>query len=196
MKNRKIMIAAATLALIAAASVGPATAYFTDSHLATAVIPINLADSNLTPHEKVDNMTKTITVENTGNYDVYIRVSAFYGDGVTVSKSSGENWSDLNEGYYYYNAVVKAHESTTELKLDITGPASKQDSFNVVIIEEATKALYNADGTSIKPNWELAIKKVEEPKVEDASNQEPKVEDTTNPEQQPEQSTDNEGGNN
>ena len=188
MKNKKIIIAAATLAMIAAASVGPAMAYFTDSHYAYGVVPVNLGDSELTPHEKVTGMVKTITVENTGDYDVYVRVQAFCGSNVKVEMTAGEGWTKDGD-YYVYNEVVKAHESTkSSIEFTITPPAdSDQKDFNVIIIEEATRATYKADGTPNKPDWSLAVKKQEVVQPE----QQPTTDNN-----QPDTNENNEGGNN
>ncbi len=157
MKYKKYLIIAAALAFIGAASVGPAMAYFTDSHIATGMVAIDLGDSELTPTESVEGMVKTIQVENSGNYEVYIRVKALYGSTVGVEKLDGDKWSLAEDGYYYYSDVVEAGGITEELKLIITAPAdTKQDSFNVVIVEEATRVTYADDGTLNAADWSLA----------------------------------------
>ena len=162
MKYKKLVIIAAALVMIGAASVGPAMAYFTDTQLATGMVSVNLADSKLTPHESVENMIKTIQVENTGSYDVYVRVRAIYGSTVSVNVADGSsgNWSKAEgDDYYVYSAVLKPGEITEALKLEIIPPSgTTQSSFNVIIVEEATKALYKADGTYEDPNWNLSIK--------------------------------------
>ena len=161
MKYKKYLIAAAALVMIAAASVGPAMAYFTDSHIATGTVTVNLGDSSLTPNESVEDMVKTIQITNSGDYDVYIRVKAIYGSTVTVTKSAGDKWS-LSDGYYYYRDIVEAGGTTDELKLAITAPTDiSQDSFNVIIAEEATRATYATDGTANAADWSLAIKSEE-----------------------------------
>lgn len=161
MKYKKYLIAAAALVMIAAASVGPAMAYFTDSHIATGTVKVNLGDSALTPNESVEDMVKTIQITNSGDYDVYIRVKAIYGNTVTVTKSAGDKWS-LSDGYYYYSDIVEAGGTTEALQLEITPPSdTSQESFNVIIAEEATRATYATDGTANAADWSLAIKSEE-----------------------------------
>ncbi|MBO6128734.1 MAG: hypothetical protein J6P79_07530 [Pseudobutyrivibrio sp.] len=165
MKHRRLVIIAAALAMIGAASVGPAMAYFTDTHIATGMVSVNLADSKLTPHESVEDMIKTIEIENTGNYDVYVRAKAIFGSTVSaeIADGSSEKWSKAEgDDYYVYSDVLKPNEKTEALKLRIIPPDdTTQDSFNVVIVEEATKALYKTDGTYEAPDWSLAINNVE-----------------------------------
>lgn len=158
MKYKKYLIVAATLVMIGVASVGPAMAYFTDSHKATGTVAVNLGDTNLTPNESVEDMVKTIQITNSGDYDVFIRVKAIYGSTVTVTQSSGDKWTLNDDGYYYYSDIVEAGGTTEALQLEITPPSdTSQESFNVIIAEEATRANYASDGTATA-DWSLAIK--------------------------------------
>ena len=167
MKSKKMVIAAATLAMIAAASVGPAMAYFTATDSASGLAYVNLGDTELTPNEEFDDTAKTvkvITVENTGSYDVWVRVKVFSAVGITPVL--GERWSEADsEGYYVYKDVVKAGETTDAIKFKVNLPTegvteASQPEYNVIIVEEATRALYdekgNPDRDEIK--WERAVK--------------------------------------
>lgn len=154
MKLKKYFIIAAALALVSAASVGTTMAYFTDTKQATGGVTLSLGDSKITPHEDVDeeNMIKHVTVENTGNYDVFIRVKAVYGSNYDVALTDGsdEGWELNADGYYYYKNVVKAHETAPVLNLKVSVKDDSQvpDSFNIVIVEEASLAIYDADGNA------------------------------------------------
>ena len=118
MKSKKLLIAAATLAMIGAASVGPAMAYFTDSHIVTGQVPVKLGDSSLQPHEDLDEsgFVKTVTVQNTGAYDVYVRVKAYAGSTVEVDfdKDQSSGWKLVGE-YYEYSEVVKSGATTSKI---------------------------------------------------------------------------------
>lgn len=152
MKLKKYFIIAAALALVSAASVGTTMAYFTDTKQATGGVTLSLGDSRITPKESVDGMVKHVTVENTGNYDVFIRVKAVYGENYEVVRADGsdEGWSLKDDGYYYYKDVVKAHEEAPVLNLEVKVKDDSQvpDSFNIVIVEEASLAIYDADGNA------------------------------------------------
>jgi hypothetical protein len=163
MKSKKLLIAVATLALIGAASVGPAMAYFTDSHIVTGQQPVNLGDSQITPHEEMDDtgFEKTVVVENNGKYDVYVRVKAYSGSTVTVKvddENTDAKWKHVGK-YYEYTDVVKAGGKTEPIVFTVTPPANSelQNDFNVIIYEEATRAEYNEVGTPVGPKWKLKI---------------------------------------
>jgi IS605 OrfB family transposase len=72
MKYRKYLLVAAALVVIGATSIKPAMAYFTDSHQASGTVTVYLGDMEITPDEKAYDWTKEITVENTGDYDVFV----------------------------------------------------------------------------------------------------------------------------
>ena len=147
MKFKKYLMIAAALALVSLASVKTTMAYFTDHKETTGGVTLSLGDSRITPKETVEGMVKHVTVENTGNYDVFIRVKAVYGSkyDVVLAKGTAEGWSLKDDGYYYYKDVVKAHEEAPVLNLEVKVKVDSQvpDSFNIVIVEEASLAIYD-----------------------------------------------------
>ena len=159
MKFKKYLMIAAALALVSLASVKTTMAYFTDTKEATGGVTLSLGDSRLTPHETVDGLVKHITVENTGNYDVFIRVKAVYGSNydASVVDNTSAGWQLKDDGYYYYKDVVKAHETAPELQLQIKvkDNTAVENSFNVVIIQEATLAIY--DGDNVSADWTKTV---------------------------------------
>ena len=159
MKFKKYLMIAAALALVSLASVKTTMAYFTDHKETTGGVTLSLGDSRLTPHETVEGLVKHITVENTGNYDVFIRVKAVYGSNydASVVDNTSAGWQLKDDGYYYYKDVVKAHETAPELQLQIKvkDNTAVENSFNVVIIQEATLAIY--DGDNVSADWTKTV---------------------------------------
>nr|MCR5415248.1 hypothetical protein [Pseudobutyrivibrio sp.] len=98
------------------------------------------------PEDYVENMVKHVTLTNTGECDVYVRVLAVYPDDGSVGAEllSTTDWSQGEGGYYYYSKILAPGESTSELQLEIT--YSTELDFNVIIIQEATKVIYDEDG--------------------------------------------------
>ena len=126
MRYKKYLIIAAALVMIGAAGIKPTMAYFTDTQTATGKITVNLGDSTIIPDEKVDGMTKIITVSNTGDYDVFVRVKAIYSSNYTVTltdNAKANGWSDGGDGYYYYSDIVTKKDtdnaSSKQLELEI-----------------------------------------------------------------------------
>ena len=117
-----------------------------------------------TPTEEFSNWTKHVTVKNTGDFACFVRVKALagekYQDGLQYSDSDGK-WTPGEEGYYYYSEPVAPGESSSVLDIKIDSKDT-EDSFNVVVVQESTKVLYNennepyADWTQIADTSETA----------------------------------------
>ena len=166
MKCKKYVLLAAAVLVIGVASISPAMAYFTDSREAVGTATVHLGELEITPLEKVTEWTKEIQVQNTGDYDVFVRVQAIYGAGCDVSFTADANWSEKN-GYYEYSKPLAPEETSPVLKLTFT-PNNKVelgDTFNVVIVQEAARAqtITDADGnTKLGCKWDEAILKRDE----------------------------------
>ena len=149
MNKKKIIMIAAALLLVGSIAVKPAMAYFTDTHTASGVV--KFGHYEITPHEEVHGMTKTITVENTGDYPVYVRVKVIAGSTVKLSmnSSSSTNWSKNDDGYYYYSEKLVPSKESEQLWIDIDASGETLDSINVIVVEEASKV-----GTDGKATWD------------------------------------------
>lgn len=164
MKYKKYLLVAAALVVIGATSIKPAMAYFTNSHQAVGTVTVHLGDLEITPNENAKEWTKEITVQNTGDYDVFVRVKAICGSQYSANLTSGEGWSyNENDGYYYYSDLLAKGATSSVLKLTITPPEGlENDTFNVVIVQEAAKAVYAKDENGNKTDklvaaWDEAI---------------------------------------
>ena len=144
-KKKSLCLAAAALTLTAGISAGTAMAYFTTYTEASGGVTLNMGFSETIPKEDFSNWTKHVSVENTGDYDCYIRVKALagskYQDGLQYSDSDGK-WTPGEDGYYYYSDPIAPGESTSVLDIRIDSKESDA-SFNVVVVQESTKVLYN-----------------------------------------------------
>ena len=120
-------------------------AYFTTYTAASGGVTLNMGFSETIPKEDFSNWTKHVSVENTGDYDCYVRVKALagskYQDGLQYSDSDGK-WTPGEDGYYYYSDLIAPGESTSVLDIRIDSKESDA-SFNVVVVQESTKVLYN-----------------------------------------------------
>ena len=139
--KKSLCLAAAALTLTA----GTAMAYFTTYTEASGGVTLNMGFSETIPKEDFSNWTKHVSVENTGDYDCYVRVKALagskYQDGLQYSDSDGK-WTPGEDGYYYYSDPIAPGESTSVLDIRIDSKESDA-SFNVVVVQESTKVLYN-----------------------------------------------------
>ena len=114
--------------------------------------------------DKNGRIAAKVTVKNTGDFACFVRVKALagekYQDGLQYSDSDGK-WTPGEEGYYYYSEPVAPGESSSVLDIKIDSKDT-EDSFNVVVVQESTKVLYNeknepyADWTQIADTSETA----------------------------------------
>lgn len=168
--KRNILVAAFALSLVAAVSIKPAFAYFTDTVTASKRVQVAVGADVPDTNDSVDGMVKTISISNTGDYDLYIRVKAIYSSNylAAINSASSAKWSLSDDGYYYYSDIVKAKttadgadviDSTEDLKLDISlanGATVTDKDFNVIIVQEATKVLYDEAGNPYA-DWNFVI---------------------------------------
>lgn len=136
--KKKIIIIAASLLLLGAVGVKPAMAYFTATHESSGVV--NFGHMEITPHEKIDGFTKSITIENTGEQPVYVRVQFFAGSThkLTTTLTSSSKWSKNEDGFYYYSQQLAAGKTTETLAVKVDPEGETADYFNVIVVSEAT----------------------------------------------------------
>ena len=148
--NKKTLgLAGAALFLTAGLSVGSAMAYFTTYTQVSGGVSLSLGTTSTIPEETVEDWTKHVTIENTGDIDCFIRVRAFAGSQYQDSLVySGENWSLAADGYYYYSEILSPGETSGELLIAIDNMESNQ-SFNVIVVQESAPVIYDGDGNPI-----------------------------------------------
>ena len=156
-----MVLAATAMILAVGVSVGGAMAYFTDSASSTGGRKIGLEPEGKIV-EKVDDNKKTISVENTGDTAIYVRV-AIIGKSVAVVPETG--WTDGGDGYYYYADALAAGESTN--KIVATVALTEDADQDVVVAQESCPAIFAGEDGSLAANsasyagWSLTAKTAE-----------------------------------
>jgi len=156
MKTRKILLPALAVILVIGLTVGTAIAYFTAHTEATGSLSVALG-AKTEIEETIEDMNKIITISNEGPEAVWVRAKAY---SAYELKYEGEGWSEGEDGFYVYDEIVEVGK-TKPLKVSITAPEAEADteSFNVIVIYECTKVMYDKDGKLLDPDWSLAVKK-------------------------------------
>ena len=158
-KRAGVIALAATLGITAFA--GTAFAYFTANTQASGGHPIQLGYSSEIGEEIVDG-NKNITMENTGNTDIMVRIHLFYGTGVnnnvtvTVPGEKTESgWSlDKNSGAWVYDKVLKPGESTKSLWVDVkAAKGTDLANFDVTVIGQTSPIYYDEAGNPVPYLW-------------------------------------------
>ena len=155
MKNKKnlrtAILAAAALTMTAGAGAGGAMAYFTAYATAQGSVRMDMGFTEIEPMDRVDSAGKHAGVENIGAYDCFARMKVI--SDIPVDYHPGEGWRDGNDGFWYYDGVLKAGASTSELLITYELPkGEKADPLNIIILPECTPVLYEEDGTPV-PDW-------------------------------------------
>lgn len=145
LSKKSLCLAAAALTLTASISAGTAMAYFTTYAEASGNVTLNMGFTETTPTEEFSNWTKHVTVKNTGDFDCFVRVRALAGKKYDLQYSdSDKKWVPDGE-YYVYRDPVAPGESTSVLDIKIDSKDT-DTSFNVIVIQESTRVLYDENG--------------------------------------------------
>lgn len=152
-RTKTFWAAAAAVILTAGLSVQSTMAYFTTYVTAKGGYEITLG-SRTEIEEDVDDMTKHITLSNTGETECYVRVKVFCGSQIDITYSGAvdsegtQYWTLADDGYWYYKDILQPKESTEVLLAKIELPEEFTESFNVIVVQECTPVKYTADGTA------------------------------------------------
>ncbi len=160
-RRKQLLLTFAAVVLCLSIPVGFTIAYFTDMNSASGTGEMIELKPETAIHETIDNLNKSITIENTGNADAFIRVKVFYpaslnGLQVVINPNSDEAWILGEDGYWYYNAVLKAGQTTPVLAVDVTVTAQEGQipDFQIVVVHESSRVFYSESGEAY-PNWNL-----------------------------------------
>lgn len=169
LKKAALPLLAAVLVLGAAA--GDSSSYFTTYVTAEGGYTLRLRDARVDVDDTMDGNTKQITVANVTDEPCYVRARVLQAStvqAVTPITYAGEGWFDGGDGYWYYSDILTGTGDTAaQLRAAIDLPQSSAErpipegtTFNVTVIAECAKILYNADGTAMAngpayPGWTL-----------------------------------------
>ena len=154
--KRKFLILLAVVLTFAVTTVA-ASAYFSDYELAAGKAIVKLNGQTVIK-ENVENNIKTISIVNTGDANVFVRVG-IYGPKEMEVTFNGADW-EKHEDFYYYKHVLPANEkhnqatvSQIEASIDkIPAGQAANAEFDIVVVQECSPEAYDDDGTPIKPD--------------------------------------------
>ena len=145
----KTALIAAAVTLTASLSVGSALAYFTTYCTAEGSYTMTMGFPETDIEEEVDSAGKHVTIQNTGDYDCFVRVKVFVSSPVDMNASySGQGWESRSDGYWYYTPVLTAHTDSQEFLVSFEYPEGEEapDSFDIIVVYESVPVLYNENG--------------------------------------------------
>lgn len=167
--KKKIIAVCLIVALAATAVIGGTLAYFTDEEEATNTFTVGNVDITLTEPNwegsgsqdapevyPGEPLKKDPTVKNVGANPCFVRIKVTGLDCLApagmityktdyVTDKLGDNWVKHTDGYFYYNKVLAAGETTDALFDQIVMPTDLENGnattkYNVVVTAEAVQA--------------------------------------------------------
>ena len=159
-KLKKWILPLLAAAMLLTAALPSALAYFTTYTRAKGGYTIRLG-STTTIDEEVTGTQKILVISNTEGADVFVRARGYVGlDSGYELNYSGSGWTGPDEnGWCYYGPAVPAGGGSNPLTVSVSNiPVNPDegDSFNVIVIYEATPARYDADGNP-SPDWTMKL---------------------------------------
>lgn len=162
MKNTKFITrlgsAAVAACLLASLSVGTTLAYYTDATNAVGILPYSVSPSTTDIHENSDGAHKIVSIENTGNSPVLVRMKVLFAESnaaVSIGSDPDKNWVVDDDGWIYYtNPLWGYGDMTSELKI-LVEPKTSQGSladFNVTVIQQCADLEWDAEWKNAQGN--------------------------------------------
>lgn len=170
MKNKRILAVVLIAVVVFGAGFGTAYAYFSANTWASGKLIIPPINTDV--KEIVKEKEKVLTISNAWDgAEVFIRARGFsgYEDALTYSAPEG-GWFDGGDGWWYYGAdsanltILPPGESqakpalttplTVHLEKTFPEDAVVGDNFNVVVVYESARVLYDESGQAYYAEWE------------------------------------------
>lgn len=165
LSKKALCLAAAGLVLVGGASVGSAYAYFTTYTEASGGVVFEMGATKTEIHEEVKDGMKIVSIENTGDYACYVRVTAFAGSEYTLTYKDGgsRKWTNGGDGYWwYYSDLVQPGETTGTLNIkipaDLFNDLTDEKDLNVIVVQECAPEAYDDNGVLL-PNGPARFEK-------------------------------------
>ena len=157
MRNKRKLVIALSLILCLTASVGFTLAYFTDYENAKGGAVVNLSGQTEVEEEFKDN-NKIVTIKNTGETDMVVRLRVFGDENhMTVNSTGNTDWLEGTDGFWYYKKVLPAGAEASMFKVDVSGKIDPGDpiDFEITVVHESQRVTYDGDKVAVPEGWKI-----------------------------------------
>lgn len=152
---KRLGVAAVAIALCLASTVGTTFAYYTDATQAQGSLPYKWGTPTTEITEDPDGTNKIVSVKNTGDAPVLVRVKVIYAQSnatVTIGDKTEDGWvfDEKSEWFYYTQPLWNKDDSTSKLEFavnPIEGDKSIEE-FNVTILQQCAELSWHEDENS------------------------------------------------
>ena len=157
--SKRLLVIA--LALVLSISIGLTFAYFSDYTAAQGKAVLALGGQTEI-EENVDENSKTVSIKNTGETNVVVRVQIIGPTEMTIDASSP--WVE-HDGWYYYKGILKPGENgegektsgtlVAKTEFNTDGKTDLGDKYQIVVVQESAQPTYDDNDYVEKPDgWD------------------------------------------
>lgn len=152
MRKKRIIIISIVLMLLALIPVQSTLAYFTDRHQYKGEATLDLNWKTEFKEEMKDN-DKDLTVKNTGEVDVIVRVKVFCNQTLIDQIDTNDVWiKNEEDGWYYYAKILPVGATTEDLYVKLKGSDKLPEyEFNIIVVHESARVVYENNTQLKKP---------------------------------------------
>lgn len=157
MRNKRKLVIALSLILCLTASVGFTLAYFTDYENAKGGAVVKLSGQTEVK-EEFDGNNKKVTIKNTGDTDMVVRLRVFGDENhMTVNSTGNTDWLEGTDGFWYYKKVLPAGAEASMFKVDVSGKIDPGDpiDFEITVVHESQRVTYDGDKVAVPEGWKI-----------------------------------------
>ena len=113
------------------------------------------ADHETNIKEEIDGLKKTIQVKNTADKSAaFVRVRIVISPAKALGQDDymiqGQNWTENEDGFYYYTKTLLPGEETEDLIFEVKNKEEVTESFDVLVYEESCVATSTSDSLTIE----------------------------------------------
>ena len=168
MRVRMKKLSLLALLLVLLISIPSAFAYFTALDNVKGSATLKLGETTTIEEPEVKDWIKHLVIKAEENSDpVFVRAIAYGPDKYPLSYS-GDGWSltatgNGESGYYYYQDPISGKAAyglsaeTAELLVKINNVPEEAEDFHVVVVYEATPAIYDSENKVWTCDWSVTI---------------------------------------
>ena len=161
MIKKTYILSFVSLLLILGITVKSTMSYFYTYTDAKGSFTVSLDDESFIEEDPPTLNIKNLKISNTGKDPIFVRVKAILPDPEVAKLSQASKdagWTEKGQDDFYYYTKVLESGDMIEIKFDLNMPESLKagEEYNIVLLYEATPALYNeTDGWHA--NWDHII---------------------------------------
>ena len=108
--------------------------------------------------EEFDGNNKEVTIKNTGDTDMVVRLKVFGDENhMTMNSTGNTDWLEGTDGFWYYKKVLPAGAEASMFKVEVNGEIDPGDpiDFEITVVHESQRVTYDGDKVAVPEGWKI-----------------------------------------